>query len=264
MDEHQLTKFDVPGAYGDLAWNDAYGQYRQPSSAVRLGWQARVLGGGGLINGALTMRPPSSDLEQLPESWRGALPAHFARLETELHLTATPSVDGVHYGSATRELLFDGLSRLLGTRTVPLNADPDSRTNTASLPTVTALGGVRQSTASVQLETALGVARDAARGAGGTQTSELRFELRLSSTVTGVEVRADGTATAVRYTDGSGDEHVASLRPGGRVVLTAGALATPRLLWLSGVVCTPEPDPPYWAHGPYARLATPRLDGPCA
>ncbi len=43
------------------------------------------------------------------------------------------------------------------------------------------------------------------------------------------------TASGVEYTDESGAARTAFLRAGGRVVLTAGALATPRLLKLSGL-----------------------------
>ena len=123
--QHSLTKFDVPGAYGDIAWNAEHAEYKQ--SFTSLGWQARVLGGGGSINGALTMRPPSADLDLLPLGWRAALEAQFDVLETELDLTETPSVDGVQHGNASRVLLQDGLAKLFDTPTVPLNADPDSR-----------------------------------------------------------------------------------------------------------------------------------------
>ena len=101
----ELTRFDVPGNYGELAWNSEFVEYRQPDTALGLGWQANVLGGGGLTNGALTMRPPRRDLEHLPSGWRTALEEQFATLESELHVTSTPSSDGLQHGNATRLLL---------------------------------------------------------------------------------------------------------------------------------------------------------------
>ena len=216
----ELTRFDVPGNYGELAWNSEFVEYRQPDTALGLGWQANVLGGGGLTNGALTMRPPRRDLEHLPSGWRTALEEQFATLESELHVTSTPSSDGLQHGNATRLLLHEGLQRLYGTPLVPLDGDPDHRVNTLSLPTVTAHGGVRQSTASVHLERA---------------KLSTRFEMRLQATATRLELDAAGRAHGVVYTDAAGATHVAGLTATGRVVLTAGALATPRLLWLSGV-----------------------------
>ena len=150
--QEQLTKFDVPGAYGDIAWNPAYSAYKSTDAAV--GWQAKVLGGGGLINGGLTMRPPASDLDRLPAGWRSALEQQFTVLESEFTLTTTPSTDGIQHAAGTRQLLENGFRRLYGTPTVDLNANPDSRANTISLPTVTASGGVRESTASIHLERA--------------------------------------------------------------------------------------------------------------
>ncbi|KAL3907849.1 MAG: hypothetical protein SGPRY_010027, partial [Prymnesium sp.] len=218
VEPNQLTKFDVPGEYSSIAWNPAYDAYKQPE--IGLGWQANVLGGGGLVSGALTMRPPSFDLDRMPSGWRSALEAQFDRLEQELHVTSTPSTDGLSYGGETRDILAAGMSQLYGTPTVGLNADPDGRENTLSIPTVTALNGQRQSSASFHLERA--------KASG-------RLELRLQATVTRLLINAAGDATGVLYTDSSGASQTAQLNPGGRVILTAGALATPRLLWLSGV-----------------------------
>ena len=65
VEDQHLTKFDVPGEYGDIAWNDEHAAYK--SSHTSVGWQAMVLGGGGVVNGALTMRPTGDDLDLLTE-----------------------------------------------------------------------------------------------------------------------------------------------------------------------------------------------------
>ena len=62
-----------------------------------------------------------------------------------------------------------------------------------------------------------------------------RFTLRLNAAVTNIVLDASGEETGVTYTDENGAQQTATLNAGGRVVLTAGALATPRLLMLSGI-----------------------------
>ena len=49
------TRFDMPGEYGNIAWTDGSccSQYMQAESDFT--WQPKVLGGGGMVNGALTM-----------------------------------------------------------------------------------------------------------------------------------------------------------------------------------------------------------------
>ena len=69
-----------------------------------------------------------------------ALEAQMATLESELSMTTTPSLDGVQHANATRVLLQRGLASVLDTPTVPLGSNPDTRANTFSLPTVTAVG----------------------------------------------------------------------------------------------------------------------------
>ena len=62
-----------------------------------------------------------------------------------------------------------------------------------------------------------------------------RFTVRLNAAVQNIVIDASGEATGVTYTDENGAQQTATLNAGGRVVLTAGALATPRLLMLSGI-----------------------------
>jgi choline dehydrogenase-like flavoprotein len=91
---------------------------------------------------------------------------------------------------------------------------------TMGVPFVTAKGGVRQSTASVLLPAAL---------------SRPNVSLRLESLVSAIEHDGAGSATGVRYTRG-GQSEVVRLSRRGMLVLSGGALNTPRLLLASGVV----------------------------
>lgn len=89
-----LSQFDVPAEYPSIAW--VQDTYKMQQSAFT--WQARVLGGGGSVNGALTMLPPASNLNSLPVGWRSAdLASHFDQLVAELSTTTTPSMDGLQH-----------------------------------------------------------------------------------------------------------------------------------------------------------------------
>jgi choline dehydrogenase len=69
-----------------------------------------------------------------------------------------------------------------------------------------------------------------------------------------VELDAEGRACGVRIAPaGGGERHVAPLRPGGEVVLAAGAIGTPHILQLSGI----GPPEVLRAHGIGVRHALP-------
>ena len=219
-----LTQFDVPGEYANIAWKQD--TYKVAQSGFT--WQAKLLGGGGVVNGALTMDPSAADLARLPDGWAAALRSQFDTLRRELNLTTTPSTDGIQYASATRQMLARGLEAL-GFSAAELNSNPDARDRTHCLPVVTALDGVRQSTASVHLVRALAAAA-AASPPGGAD----RLTVRTGAEVGRLLMQA-GTARGVKYRTAGGGSEVAWLRAGGRLVLAAGALSTPRLLMLSGI-----------------------------
>ena len=209
------TRFDMPGEYGNIAWTDdgsCCSQYMQAESDFT--WQPKVLGGGGMVNGALTMRPPAADLAEWPDGWQlHDLAPQFTKLEADLTLTATPSTDGVQHGTDPRDAFEAGFAGA-GYDFTGLDSDPDARASTYSRVQVTAVDGARQSSATKYLPTA-----------------KLRASLEVKTNAAAVRLLKSGdTVVGVHYDGG-----VARLASGGRVVLTAGALATPALLQLSGI-----------------------------
>ena len=141
------------------------------------------------------------------------LAPQFTKLESDLTLTATPSTDGVQHATDPRDAFEAGFAGA-GYDFTLLDSDPDARASTYSRVQVTAVDGARQSSATKYLPTA-----------------KLRASLEVKTNAAAVRLLKSGdTVIGVHYDGG-----VAGLATGGRVVLTAGALATPALLQLSGI-----------------------------
>eukprot|EP00928_Gymnodinium_smaydae_P026825 TRINITY_DN20945_c0_g3_i1.p1 TRINITY_DN20945_c0_g3~~TRINITY_DN20945_c0_g3_i1.p1 ORF type:complete len:864 (+),score=107.60 TRINITY_DN20945_c0_g3_i1:151-2742(+) len=213
---HGLTRFDVPGNYPVLnTWSDQGGYAWSFDFVGRGVYQCKVLGGCGVMNGALSQIPSQEMFEHWPKGWRHAdLQPYYEKVLKLFHVTQTPSSDRVHYLDYTGADLFKkGLARL-GYRTEDALSP---RPKAMGIPYVTADNGLRQSTASVFLPEVIGAPN---------------FELRLESTVTKI-LHDAGTASGVEYTR-HGRNEVAKLKPHGRIVLTAGTMNTARLLLNSG------------------------------
>ena len=216
-----LTRFDIPGEYHRIAWK--LPQYNQPSTPWA--YQANVLGGGGVVNGALTMVPPQTDFSDAPWSFDDVDP-HFKQLLGYMQAVNVPSADGLRYLEASSGILRRGLANMNFTA-MPLNSDPDKRARTYSYPPTTAAEGQRVSTCLRFLSHAM---------------ARPNFKLITGAVAERIVFGSAGAATGVsfaRTSTGSGSidgrSEVAALAAQGRVVLTAGALNTPRLLMLSGV-----------------------------
>lgn len=213
-----LTLFDVPGEYHSIAWKMP--QYNQPSTPWA--YQANVLGGGGVVNGALTMVPPQTDFDDMARynwSYQDINP-HFKEILSYMPAVNVPSADGLRYLEAPSDVLRKALAYLNFTA-MPLNEEPGHRTNTFNYPPVTAAEGKRVSTCLRFLP------HEEARPNFKLATNAVAQRLLLSP-------GALGRATGLEYT--LHDTHtLATLSPSGRVVLTAGALNSPRLLMASGI-----------------------------
>jgi len=210
----QVTRYDLPGNYEALQCWDR----RCPESWLTdvPYFQCKVLGGCGVMNGALVQRPNAANMETWPSGWRMPdLEPYYKEAEALFHITETPSRDGRHYldntgaGFARRALEKAGFVH---------SSDLTKKAGSLCIPAVTAKDGLRQSTASQLLPEALG---------------RENFELHLETHVLEVLHEA-GVASGVRVKS-EGRSKVLRLRPNGLLVLSAGALNTPRLLLSSGL-----------------------------
>ena len=212
--ELQATRYDVPGNYEALQCWDR----RCPESWGHLVpyFQCKVLGGCGVMNGALVQRPQAANMETWPDGWKMPdLAPYYVEAEGLFHITTTPSRDGKHYLDNTGA---DFVRTALHHAGFTESSDLTRRAGKLGIPAVTAKDGLRQSTTSQLLPKAL---------------RRENFELQLETEALEILHEA-GVAHGVRVRS-AGQTKVLRLRPNGLVVVSAGALNTPRLLLQSGL-----------------------------
>eukprot|EP00930_Biecheleria_cincta_P094564 TRINITY_DN8584_c0_g1_i1.p1 TRINITY_DN8584_c0_g1~~TRINITY_DN8584_c0_g1_i1.p1 ORF type:complete len:913 (-),score=94.09 TRINITY_DN8584_c0_g1_i1:62-2800(-) len=215
MQNEPLTRYDVPGNYEVLqcwgrncpeSWGDTVPFF-----------QCKVLGGCGVMNGALVQLPQQENFARWPLGWRGPdLAPYFDAAQSLYHITEAPSSDGEHY---LDQAGADFVRRAFAKAGVATSSSLLEKAKTMSIPRVTAAHGVRQSTASQLLPQAL---------------KQPNFELRLETEVD--EILHEGSrVTGVRVRRADGSLEVLRLKRQGLLILSAGAMNTPRLLLASGI-----------------------------
>ena len=225
-----LTTLDVPGEYSLLAFQPAGAKYQLTDTPFT--WQGIGLGGNAMFNGMLFNTNPSAIFDQdWPEGWHSAdLAPYFLRVRGNIPVTNTPSTDGVPQNTGPADIihpLYAGNGWVEGDTSLPI----DGPGGLYSRPYVAATNGRRAGPISGYFE---------AVDPGGVPAAGL--EILLYAKCNGIDFDASGTAVAVNYIrrpslDQSqpGVQRAAFLKPGGIVVMAAGALVTPRTLLLSGV-----------------------------
>lgn len=207
-----LTRYDVPGNYGVLnCWHSGCDEQSWPKLQA---YQCKILGGCGVMSGALGQIPRPGSFESWPEGWRHDNLKHYLYAAREMfHYTQIPSSDGVHHLNGTGvDIVRDAMA---GAGLV--DGDPmDARNGIMGYPYVSAKNGVRVSSTSELVPDAL---------------QRTNFGMRLEVHVTKILHDDHGNATAVMLEDGE----VINLNADGRVVLTAGVWNTAQLLLESGV-----------------------------
>ena len=202
----------------------------------RRGYQPRgkVLGGSSSINAMIYARGPPSDYEHWKSQgnpgwgWADVLPVcrqaeHNERFQDEWHGQGGPlNVSDVRYRNATVQAFLQA-GQQAG---LPLNPDFNGVNQTGvGVYQVTHRNGERLSAAKAYLSPV----RQRTNLQVITQARVLRV----------LTERQDGRTVATgvvwRERDGAGPEHTLRLRPGGEVVLSAGAFGSPQLLMLSGI-----------------------------
>ncbi len=200
----------------------------QPHAAGRILHvpQGRTLGGGSSVNAMVYMRGTPADYDDWRDAgcpgwgWEDVLPV-FVRAERNERLTGPlHGTEGLLHVSDPRHRHPLCRAFIAGARELGLPANDDfngARQEGVGFYQTTTFRGRRDSTASSYLR--------AARDCQG-------LTVRTGAHVTRVLVEA-GRATGVCWRAAGGREHIA--RAHSDLVLTAGALATPKLLQLSGI-----------------------------
>jgi cellobiose dehydrogenase (acceptor) len=178
-----------------------------------------LLGGSSSINGENFIHPPAHDFENWPAGWSWSDVTKAAeRLYSRNPGTTMPSKDGKHYDDKA----YDVVSSYLDTQgwtEVDSIQSPNEKHMIYSRPAWSIVNNLRAGPARTYLPHA----------------EELdNFTLKLGSKVVQVKRRGSSvTGVLVEAEDKS--QQIINLNKGGKVVLAAGALSTPRILWNSGI-----------------------------
>ena len=224
-----LTMFDVPGEYSQIPWTPFGASYQLTETGFT--YQGIGLGGNSQFNGMLMQtNPPAAFDQRWPAGWHWAdMAQYFDRVRQRIPVTSTPSTDGVPQNTGPADIVHPLYASEGWVETD--TSRPFDAAGAYSRPYVAAGNGRRRGPLSGYYE---------AVAPGGTPGAGLEVLQYAKASL--IEFDASGRAVAVQYVkrDGldqslPGTEGRARVRADGLVVMSAGALVTPRLLLLSGV-----------------------------
>lgn len=209
-----LTTYDIP-ALGS-AMSGLPGTSMCSDTASTAGC---VFGGGSSINALNFIHPPSRDWDTWPAGWNSAeVAAATARLYERNSGTTQPSRDGIYYNDHAFQVV-SGLVKARGWTEVDSIESPDEKHEIFSRPSWSIKNNLRAGPARTYMPFVADLPN---------------FTLRLNTKV--VQVIRNKSAVSGVLVDGEGGtRQIINVKPGGKVILAAGALSTPRLLWNSGI-----------------------------
>ncbi|KAJ4250225.1 hypothetical protein NW762_012040 [Fusarium torreyae] len=215
--DSSLTPIDVPGLSAAVGGLDLWNEYMCNDTA---GLAACVLGGGVTVNYMVFVHPPERDFnDKWPKGWKWQDVAPAAqRLYARNPGALVPSKDEERYDQGLYKTLSGFLDKL-GWKSVDMIKQPNEKHQVYSWPSWNVKDAVRAGPVKTYLPLA---------------QKKDKFTLRLGTKVIRV-VRSGSQATGVEVETAEGKNEIIKLSKGGRVVLSAGALSTPRLLFNSGI-----------------------------
>jgi cellobiose dehydrogenase (acceptor) len=217
--DNQLTPIDLPGLSADVGALPEWNEYMCSDTG---GYAACVLGGGTTVNYMVFVHPPEHDFDDNNNwpagwKWKDIKPA-AERLYKRNPGTILPSTDGKRYDQGAYTVLSKFFNKL-GWKSVDMISQPNEKHQVYSYPSWNIKDLVRAG----PLRTYLPIAQ-----------KSKNFDLHLGSKVLRV-VREGSRVTGLEAQTSSGKTEIITLAHNGRVVLAAGALSTPRLLFNSGI-----------------------------
>ncbi|KAK4501688.1 hypothetical protein PRZ48_007497 [Zasmidium cellare] len=218
LDNTNLTRFDVPGLDNEI-WQDSEG-----IACTDVGVMAGcVLGGGTAVNAGLWWKANPTDFDyNFPEGWKAAdMEAAVERTFERIPFTACPSTDDVIYKPEGYNVVAGALAAS-GWKNVTADEVPGEKNFTFSRPNHMFNNGERGGPMATYLVSAS--ERDNFQLAMNTAVNRV---VRDGSLVTGVEVEAfleGGLCGTINVTPDTG-----------KVILSAGAFGSPKILMRSGI-----------------------------
>ncbi|KAF2220696.1 hypothetical protein BDZ85DRAFT_203325 [Elsinoe ampelina] len=212
-----LTRFDVPGLCNEI-WADSAG-IACPDAGAMAGC---VLGGGTAVNAALWWKANPEDFDyNFPAGWRSAdMTESIERVFNKIPWTDRPSADGELYLPQGYNALSTALASA-GWTSVTANEQPGEKHRTFSHTPYMYSHGERNGPMATYL-----VEADARDNFALWVNTTVARVTRTGSTITGLDVEAFG--------QGGHCGHV-NVKPGGRVILSAGVFGTTKILMRSGI-----------------------------
>ncbi|KAF2642515.1 FAD/NAD(P)-binding domain-containing protein [Massarina eburnea CBS 473.64] len=179
-----------------------------------------ILGGGTAVNGLAFIKPPAHDFDDnWPTGWKWSdVKASAERFYKRNPGTTSPSADGKQYDFAVYDVLSKNLASAGWTK-ADTNAEPDSKEKIYSPPAINVLNGRRAGPVATYLPLMQG---------------KSNFKLLLETMVLRA-VRTNSTITGIETQSNSGVRTIYNVNPGGKVILAAGAMSSPRILFRSGI-----------------------------
>jgi cellobiose dehydrogenase (acceptor) len=228
LDRSDLTIFDVPGEYSQIAYMPLGLPYQL--TEVPFSFQGIGLGGNAMYNGMLFQTNPAEVFDNSwPSGWHWAdMAPYFDRVRARVPVTNTPSTDGVPQNTGPADIIHP-LYAANGWSEADTSL-PYPGYGVYSRPYVAVGQGKRVGPVSGYFAQVM---------PGGSPLSNL--EIVSCSKVTKIDFD-DGEAVAVHFNQRSGLDQsqtgtaeMVRLNPGGLLIMAAGALITPKLLLQSGV-----------------------------
>ncbi|OBT76414.1 hypothetical protein VF21_03666 [Pseudogymnoascus sp. 05NY08] len=216
LNNTSLSRVDVPGLYSSI-FADGGGLI---CSGTINAYGGCTIGGGSAINAGLYFEPPSSDWDSFfPAGWKAAdMGGAINRVKARAPSTDTPSADGKQYLQSGYNIARRWIVDSLGFADVKINENKDNKHDVFGRPVYGYKNGQRAGPVRTYLQDALKLPN-----------------FHLQSGTRAVRVQRTGTAATGVWVHINGIETLIPLSNTGRVIISAGAIATPALLMFSGI-----------------------------
>ncbi|KAG9256241.1 cellobiose dehydrogenase [Emericellopsis atlantica] len=217
LKDTNMSRVDVPGLYKSIFEGNTK---LTCGPEIVSSLQACATGGNSAINAGLYFQPPASDWDDYhPEGWhsRDVQPAIDRLVQRQPPVTQY-SADGDYYLQTGYEAARAWLTEKAGYKEVAFDEQPDEKENVFGRPVYNYIDGQRGGPTRTYLQSAL---------------KRRNFHLQTGAAVDYI-IQKGGKATGVHVMVDNQEKDI-KVSPSGRVISSAGAILSPKLLMYSGI-----------------------------